>query len=418
MKSSWADLESKSIRKAIELWHLLGSEEFISRTRFKESHRFVVIDRGQAIASKPLVAMAFQLQFGCGEDGPPRLSGGEQTRAILERLGYQLVDIHEETPVETAGIPKVSAGPTTQFWWANQSVNFDPVYEDGTLWAPLKDRRGQQVDHWRTLESVLPGDLVLHYASPKIRGVSRVATTPQLAYPPRGYNDVTPDTKGKLVLTEPLHKMRVPRDSALTLLENAVGPVTASGTLRNGYIFPVDTGSAHELLRLGGLEVTSAALDDHGLLPKYSERYSGTATDKWATVAVRVEQQFLRNQQLRRWGNSCALCGRRLPEELLVAAHIKPRWACSEDQRMDSLNVSMLACLFGCDALFELGYIVIDGQGIIERGRRGNDEVEHRVADVIGRPCPAHGNESRQYFDWHREHHAVAHGGQTGPMPT
>lgn len=408
MKNSWADLESQSIQQAIELWHVLGREEFISRTRFRDSHRYVVIDRGQDIASKPLVAMAFQLQFGCGKDGPPRLAGGEQTRAILGRLGYELVDIQAETPVGAVGPPAISVGPSTRFWWANQSVNFAPVYEDGTLWAPLKNRRGQQVDHWRALDRVLPGDLVFHYASPEIRGLSRVATAPQPAYPPRGYNDVTPDTRGTLVLTEPLLGMRVPRDLALTMIDEGVGPVTASGTLRNGYVFSVDPVSGLKLLRQGGLNVTSETWDEHGQLSKISQRYPGTTTDKMATVAVRVEQRFLRNQQLRRWGNRCALCGRRLPEELLVAAHIKPRWACSEDERMDSLNVSMLACLFGCDALFELGYVVVDKQGKIKHGRRGPDEVEERVADMIGRPCPSHGHDSRQYFDWHEQHHVDA----------
>src|SRR4051794_27306494 len=124
MKRSWADLESRSIDRAIKLWHELGSEEFIARTRFKESNRYVVIDRGQPIASKPLVAMAFQLQFGCGKDGPPRLSGGEQTRAILDRLGYMLVDIYGASFEDTLGLLKVTVAPSTQFWWANQTANF------------------------------------------------------------------------------------------------------------------------------------------------------------------------------------------------------------------------------------------------------------------------------------------------------
>ncbi|TLM86170.1 HNH endonuclease [Pseudarthrobacter sp. NamE5] len=300
----------------------------------------------------------------------------------------------------------MNVGPNTRFWWANQSVNFDPVYEDGTLWAPLRDRRGQQVDHWRTLDSALPGDLVLHYASPEVRGISRVATRPRPAYPPRGYNDVTPDTRGKLVLTDPLHPIRVARDVALAALNNGVGPVTASGTLRNGYVFPIEADSALKLLRQGGLEVTIETLEHQGVESKFSERYPGTPTDRLATVAVRAEQRFLRNQQLRRWGSRCSLCDRRLPEELLVAAHIKPRWACSEDERMDTLNVSMLACLFGCDALFELGYVAVDGQGSIERGHRSTDGVEDRVADIVGRPCRAHRDGSRKYFEWHRQYHA------------
>ena len=238
MKTSWTNLEPRSIARAIELWHELGSEEFIARTRFKDSHRYVVMDRGQPIASKPLVAMAFQLQFSCGKDGPPRLSGGDQTRAILDRLGDELVDIQGENLKDTAESLRIAVGRSTKFWWANQSVNFTPVYDDGTLWAPLKDRRGQQVDHWRTLDGVVPGDLVMHYASPEIRGLSRVATMPQPAYPPRGYDDVPADTKGTLVLTEPVHEIRVSRDRALGVLDNGQGPVTAGGILRNGYFFP------------------------------------------------------------------------------------------------------------------------------------------------------------------------------------
>lgn len=140
------------------------------------------------------------------------------------------------------------------------------------------------------------------------------------------------------------------------------------------------------------------------------ERYVGGASDRLAIVAVRAEQRFLRDQQLRRWGNSCSLCGRSLPEELLVAAHIKPRSACSENERMDTRNVSMLACLFGCDALFELGYIVIGEKGIIERGSRGSEQVEERIRDIVGLRCPAHGDESRRYFAWHRHHHSAKRG--------
>lgn len=409
MKRSWADLESRSIDRAIGLWHEIGGEDFIARTRFKESNRYVVVDRGQPIASKPLVAMAFQLQFGCGEDGPPRLSGGDQTRAILDRLGYKLVDIHGESLQDTAEPLRIAVGPSTKFWWVNQSVNFEPVYYDGTLWAPLKNRRGHQVDHWRTLDGVLPGDLVIHYASPEIRGLSRVATMPQPAYPPRGYNDVPADTKGTLVLTEPVHEIRVPRDRALGVLDGGQGPVTADGTLRNGYFFPLDPERALELLLRAGLETTSESVEV-GERTERSEGYIGGESDRLAIVAVRAEQRFLRDQQLRRWGSSCSLCGRCLPVELLVAAHIKPRWACSENERMDTRNVSMLACLFGCDALFELGYVVIGDQGIIERGSRGSEQVVDRIRDIVGRRCPAHGEESRQYFAWHRQHNSVKRG--------
>lgn len=406
MKTSWADLEPRSIARAIELWHELGRDEFIARTRFKESHRYVVIDRGQQIASKPLLAMAFQLQCGCGKDGPPRLSGGDQTRAILDRLGYKLKDVHGEVLQATA-MPVIAVGPNSKFWWVNQSVNFDPVYDDGTLWAPLENSRGHQVDHWLTLDGVLPGDLVIHYASPDIRGVSRVATRPQPAFPPRGYNDVSANTKGTLVLTEPVRGIRVPRDSALAVLESGQGPLTAARTLRNGYLFPLNHDRALKLLRIAGLETAIETADEEAGSEAPFEEYLGGASDRLAIVAVRAEQRFLRDQQLRRWGSSCSLCGCSFPKELLVAAHIKPRWACTENERMDTRNVSMLACLFGCDALFELGYVVVGEHGIIERGRRGSQPVEDRVNGLAGLRCPAHGGDSRQYFAWHQQRHAA-----------
>jgi hypothetical protein len=134
-------------------------------------------------------------------------------------------------------------------------------------------------------------------------------------------------------------------------------------------------------------------------------QFLGSASDRLAITAVRAEQRFLRGQQIRRWASSCCLCGRALPDEPLVAAHIKPRWACTESERMDTLHVSMLACLFGCDALYELGYLVIGDHGMIERGPRSSAPVEDRVRDLVGRRCPAHSDRSRHYFAWHRQHH-------------
>ncbi|GAA1496071.1 hypothetical protein GCM10009628_10730 [Paeniglutamicibacter kerguelensis] len=356
--------------------------------------------------------MAFQLQFNCSEEGPPPLSGGGQTRTILDRLGFKLVDLHAEKSQETSEPLRIAIGPTTKFWWANQSANFDPVYDDGTLWAPLRDRRGQQVDHWRTLDDARPGDLVFHYASPEIRGLSRVATMPQPAYPPRGYDDVPADTKGSLLLTEPVNEIRVPRGQALGVLDSGQGPVTASGTLRNGYFFPVYADHALELLRQAGLETVNQAAADADARAETPEQFLGGASDRLAIVAVRAEQRFLRGQQLRRWGGLCLLCGQTLPKELLVAAHIKPRWACSENERMDTRNVSMLACLFGCDALFELGYVVVGEHGAIERGSHSNVQIESRIREIVGRQCMAHDDNSRRYFAWHRQHHSSNPGTQ------
>lgn len=61
----------------------------------------------------------------------------------------------------------------------------------------------------------------------------------------------------------------------------------------------------------------------------------------------------------------CGLCGNSLPSDLLTAAHIKPRSACSAAERVDAPWIVMPACLIGCDALFELGYLGVGDLGAL-----------------------------------------------------
>lgn len=294
--------------------------------------------------------------------------------------------------------------PSTNFWWAGQKDNFHEVFPDGTLWAPLRGNSGQRVAHWETLNDVRPGDVVLHVSRQEIRGISRAATPPfPASTPARGYIEPA-DTPGTLVLTDPLFKVRIPKRDAYGILPPGQGPLTVKGEPRRGYFWPVDREAALQLLQQAGLR--SSDDPDHGgdeAAP--NDQYLGGPSDRWALGAVRAEQGFLRNQQLQLRGSSCSLCGQKLPDEFLVAAHIKPRFACTEQERQDIRNVSMLACLFGCDALFERGYLVVGDDGNIEVGRPGPGPVGDRIKGLIGRKCLAYDERSRGYFGWHRQTH-------------
>lgn len=108
--------------------------------------------------------------------------------------------------------------PGMNFWWAIQSDNFTDDFPDGTLWAPLRGSSGQRVASWDTLHNVGPGDLVLHYSRPAIRGISRAATLPAAAYPPpRGYKEAA-DTEGILVLIDPVCEVHIPWEDILDIL--------------------------------------------------------------------------------------------------------------------------------------------------------------------------------------------------------
>ncbi len=101
----------------------------------------------------------------------------------------------------------------------------------------------------------------------------------------------------------------------------------------------------------------------------------------------------------------CDLCGHELPMEMLVAAHIKPRAECTDEERNDLRNVAMLACRFGCDHLFENGYVTVDHTGLVVASAAEADRagvVGDHLERLHGRVCTAHRPESEQYFAWHR----------------
>jgi hypothetical protein len=84
--------------------------------------------------------------------------------------------------------------------------------------------------------------------------------------------------------------------------------------------------------------------------------------DSTASVKVRREQALLRSMLADgREQANCALCGHQYPLRFLVAAHIKKRSLCTDDERRDLRHVAMLACTFGCDALYDLTWLTFAG---------------------------------------------------------
>lgn len=100
----------------------------------------------------------------------------------------------------------------------------------------------------------------------------------------------------------------------------------------------------------------------------------------------------------------CELCGRDLPRRLLVAAHVKPRSECTEEERRDIEHVAMRACLLGCDALYEAGFLTVDATGriVIARGEAGDTPLGTVLRGLAGHRAPAWTPQREPYFEWHR----------------
>ncbi|GHF77343.1 hypothetical protein GCM10018790_64310 [Kitasatospora xanthocidica] len=129
--------------------------------------------------------------------------------------------------------------------------------------------------------------------------------------------------------------------------------------------------------------------------------------ERTATRAYRGEQAALKRHLLPGPTGECALCGRTLPAGFLIAAHIKKRAVCTDDEKRDFQNIAMLACSLGCDSLYERGYITVTDTGHIRISPLAHtmpgvhDHIRQHLAD---RTVPWWTQAREPHFHWHRTH--------------
>jgi hypothetical protein len=136
------------------------------------------------------------------------------------------------------------------------------------------------------------------------------------------------------------------------------------------------------------------------------ERFDGEL-ERRSLRAQRGEQDTLKRRLLPGPTGQCALCGRTLPGTFLVAAHIKKRVMCTDEEKRDLANIAMLACILGCDAFYEHGYVTVASGGTIQVSPLASESPD--VAAYIyhwlaGQATSAWTAAREPYFHWHRTH--------------
>jgi hypothetical protein len=126
---------------------------------------------------------------------------------------------------------------------------------------------------------------------------------------------------------------------------------------------------------------------------------------------ARAEQGYLRKKL---FGNKkvdrCGICGEEFTINFLVAAHIKKRSACSEEEKLDFENIVMPMCKFGCDDLYEKGYIGINnGQISVFKYNDLTPYMKGYVGKLSGNECTYWSKSTQEYFKWHYHLHSVKH---------
>ncbi|KJL04351.1 HNH endonuclease [Priestia aryabhattai] len=123
----------------------------------------------------------------------------------------------------------------------------------------------------------------------------------------------------------------------------------------------------------------------------------------------RAEQSFLRKSL---FGNKkiakCGICGKDYPISFLVAAHIKKRSLCSKEEKLDVRNIVMPMCKFGCDDLFEKGYIIITNGIVTVNDKTTTESLRLYLKAIEGLNCKYWNSDTEIYFEWHVNHHSLS----------
>lgn len=129
--------------------------------------------------------------------------------------------------------------------------------------------------------------------------------------------------------------------------------------------------------------------------------------DKVGQAKLRTEQGYLRSYLFRgKKVDKCGICGREYPVNFLIASHIKKRADCSEEEKRDYENIAMPMCKFGCDDLYEMGYIsVINGKISANNKKYVTTPIKEYLSNIINLDCSYWSDGAKKYFLWHSELH-------------
>ncbi|MCU1408493.1 MAG: hypothetical protein JWM23_573 [Microbacteriaceae bacterium] len=288
-------------------------------------------------------------------------------------------------------------------WWVNQGRSAQLGHAYDIVWAPMFAEDGIRISSWGRMDEASSGDMLLHYARGAVRGFSVILGSARPS--PRPYTSETWNDDGRILdvdfapLDTPIWLQSIPQ----ALREGEPKPhaaFNASGGVNQGYFYPVSFNLAAATLQQADIEIEVAPT------PLGDRIFVNGSTDRVGVAKVRAEQPHLRARLVAgRAKAPCDMCGIEYPVDYLVTAHIKKRAVCTERERTDP-SVVMLACLFGCDAAYELGHLRVDHQGKITI-HAPSGAVADKFAHLNGNQPLVFSALNRRYFNAHNATHAA-----------
>ena len=126
------------------------------------------------------------------------------------------------------------------------------------------------------------------------------------------------------------------------------------------------------------------------------------SVDGKVVSSQRREQAFLRRQLFKgKIKDKCAICGETFPVQFLCCSHIKKRCYCTLEEKKDYENIVISMCHFGCDKLYENGYIGVDN-GVVKVLKWTNEEfVDDKLKSLENKNVIGYTENNKKYFDEH-----------------
>lgn len=177
---------------------------------------------------------------------------------------------------------------------------------------------------------------------------------------------------------------------------------------RNDYYKTLD--DVYETNKDSPKEIAEKTFTDEDIKSLY-DKLKGIAYDDLPVGQLRIEQGLLRkyliDQSLlaSKHGSKCQICNKHYPKDLLIAAHVKKRSLCNDNEKLDIKNIAMLQCA-SCDKLFENGYIYISDMGtiVINEYAPVTQDLSKELSQLSNNCCDYYdGSPSRlSYIQFHR----------------
>lgn len=181
----------------------------------------------------------------------------------------------------------------------------------------------------------------------------------------------------------------------------------AINLIKDGYklrMFAPELTEGARLISPGSIEINLPEAKKQPIKDQLRKLAKLTTLDAVGEAPIRKEQALLRALLLQgRDTANCTICGELFPRDLLVAAHIKKRSACDEDEKSDFDAIVTLMCKLGCDDLYEKGYIYVQNGKVHKRKKTGITPYLKEYISKLEGNAVSDWEESADYYAWHMD---------------